>query len=201
MRRRAPAASTITADRNRTQDWAPRNERRAVESKQRHISSFPKQLVTHPLFGVVLFLIIFPGWALVSRLQSLCAEGDLVPCRHNNPQPVLTRQLTTGPIGTFVPNWRPDGRCGNSFPAPSGHLISVCNPFVKQHCCSQWGWCGHGPEYCTQAVSPPYNISGTGKTLPFLLGIILLCTMIAYKAPCLCLSCSTSCTCQPALVV
>lgn len=177
MRRRVPAAYASTGDRSRTQDWAPRNERRAKESKQRPLRSFPKQLVTHPLFGVALFLVIFPGWALVSLLQGLCAEGSLAVCHHNNPKPVLTREPQP-PVGPFVPNWRPDSRCGNNFPAPSGHLISVCNPFVREHCCSQWGWCGNGPDYCAQAVSPPYNTTGTGIHLATTCRIVCVVSII-----------------------
>ncbi len=157
MRRRTPGTVTFAA--NRTQDWAPSSERRAEESKARPFRTLPTQLVTHPLFGVVLFLIFFPGWALVSSLRQYCAAGELAICCHNNPDPVLTRELEKEP---FVPNWRADGRCGSDFPAPSGQLISVCNPFTKQHCCSQWGWCGQGPEFCAQAVKPPYNTTGTG---------------------------------------
>ncbi len=146
------------------------------QSKNRPLRALPTQLVTHPLFGVVLFLIFFPGWALVSSLQQHCAAGELAICRHNNPDPVLARELKKEP---FVPNWRPDGRCGSNFPAPSGHLSSVCNPFAKQHCCSQWGWCGKGPEFCAQAVKPPYNTTGTG-------GVILL------QLACKCCTCYAS---------
>ena len=161
MRRRAPAAHT-TSEQPGIQDWAPHSERRAKEEKDRPNKSFPKRLVTHPLFGVILFLILFPGWALVSSLQKLCYEGDLVLCHHNNPRAVLTRELQPPLPESFLPNWRPDARCGSNFPAPSGHLISVCDPFVKEHCCSQWGWCGKGPQYCAQSVKPPFNTTGTG---------------------------------------
>lgn len=160
MRRRAPAAPSSVVDEH-AQDWAPSSERRAKESKREPIRSLPRRLVAHPLFGLVLFLIIFPGWAAVSRLRQLCAAGDVWLCEHNNPQPFLERDLPPSVDQAYRPNWRSDERCGSKFPAPSSHSASVCNPFAKQHCCSQWGWCGRGPDFCAQAVKPPWNITGT----------------------------------------
>ncbi|KAL0054031.1 hypothetical protein WJX82_002656 [Trebouxia sp. C0006] len=101
MRRRTPGTVTFAA--NRTQDWAPSSERRAEESKARPFRTLPTQLVTHPLFGVVLFLIFFPG-NLRRSLLSLTGEQ-------------------TGAVA-----------------ATSLH---------------------QGPEFCAQAVKPPYNTTGT----------------------------------------
>ena len=163
MRRRAPAAQIPSADRHFARDWTPSKERRGSDIKRRRVGSLPKQVVGHPLFGFLLFLILFPGWALVSHLRKLCAEGVLSGCGHNNPSPFLARSSPKGSSQEFLPNWRPDRRCGSNFPAPSGHLSSVCNPFARDHCCSHWGYCGNGPDYCAQALQPPFNKSGTGN--------------------------------------
>ena len=162
MRRRAPSGQSPASDKSCRRDWAPSVERRGDESKRRRVKAFPTQLVGHPLFGFLLFLILFPGWALVAHLRRLCAEGALSACGHHNPRPFLTRTFPETASEDFLPNWRPDLRCGSNFPAPSGHLSAICNPFSREHCCSQWGYCGTGPEYCAQAVKPPFNISGTG---------------------------------------
>ena len=163
MRRRAPIAQTYSADKSSTSDWAPSKGRRRRDVKIRRVKSLPKQVAGHPLFGFLLFVVFFPGWAIVAHLRRLCAEGVLSGCGHNNPSPFLARSFPNSQ--EFLPNWRPDGRCGSNFPAPSGHLSSICNPFAREHCCSHWGYCGNGPDYCAQAVKPPFNISGTGKML------------------------------------
>lgn len=116
--------------------------------------------VGHPLFGFVLFLIIFPGWTLLSTAQRRCTEGHLPGCRHNDPAPVLAR---TSQQQLYLPNWRLDRRCGSSFPSSADQQSSICDPFSATPCCSQWGWCGSGPNYCVQAVKAPYNHSGSGK--------------------------------------
>ncbi|ERF76252.1 hypothetical protein EPUS_04329 [Endocarpon pusillum Z07020] len=48
----------------------------------------------------------------------------------------------------------PDGSCGpaNGYTCPS-----------SAPCCSQWGWCGGGPEYCAAACQPNFgNCDGGG---------------------------------------
>lgn len=115
--------------------------------------------VGHPLFGFILFLILFPGRALLLNLQRSCLAGHLVGCGHNNPNPVLVR---TVPSALYLPNWRLDGRCGFKIPSPADETSSMCDPFSKSPCCSRWGWCGSGPEHCTQAVKAPYNVTGSG---------------------------------------
>ena len=155
MRRRLPHSSNT--ERHGSGNLKRLQTRNDKHNTTRRVDSLPKHFVGHPLFGFFLFLALFPGWALVSHCRKLCAEGDFPGCAHNDPNPFLTRSLET-----FFPNWRPDGRCGSNFPAPSGHLSAVCNPFARDHCCSQWGYCGKGPEYCAQAVKPPFNLTGTG---------------------------------------
>merc|ERR1719290_548719 len=47
--------------------------------------------------------------------------------------------------------WRPDGRCGANFPAPSGEP-GQCDPEAnaneKGPCCSSLGWCGNSAAHC-----------------------------------------------------
>jgi len=47
--------------------------------------------------------------------------------------------------------WRPDGRCGANFPAPSGES-GQCDPQAnaneKGPCCSSAGWCGNSAAHC-----------------------------------------------------
>jgi len=47
--------------------------------------------------------------------------------------------------------WRPDGRCGTNFPAPSGEP-GQCDPEAnaneKGPCCSPLGWCGNSAAHC-----------------------------------------------------
>lgn len=62
----------------------------------------------------------------------------------------------------FRPNWRNDSRCGPGFPPPDGGRISVCDPFIKACCCSDWGWCGEGPHFCNSALVDLRN--GTARS-------------------------------------
>jgi mannosyl-oligosaccharide glucosidase len=43
--------------------------------------------------------------------------------------------------------WREDKRCGrgqpNAFAEPA-----ICNPYSDAPCCSKFGWCGNGPQFC-----------------------------------------------------
>ena len=158
MRRRS-AHSPIT-ERHRGNVSKESQFQKSKDTKRRRVQTLPTYFVGHPLFGFLLFLALFPGRALVSHCRHLCALGEFPGCGHNHPRPVLTRSSET-----FFPNWRPDGRCGSNFPAPSGHLSAVCNPFAREHCCSQWGYCGKGPEYCAQAVKSPFNLTGTGDNM------------------------------------
>lgn len=174
MRRRAPAAHSVIAEPHRRGGSKQTGDGRA--SRRRRVSTLPQHIVGHPLFGFFLFLALFPGYALVSLSRKLCAEGQLPGCGYNHPHPFLTRSSDT-----FSPNWRPDGRCGSNFPAPSGHLSAVCNPFAREHCCSQWGYCGTGPEYCAQAVRSPFNLTGTGNVMHSM----MMCVQIqnSYSTP------------------
>ena len=158
MRRRT--AHSPISERHRSNILKESQTQESKETRRRGVESLPRHLVGHPLFGFFLFLALFPGWALVSRCRNLCAVGEFPGCGHNNPRPVLARSSES-----FLPNWRPDGRCGSNFPAPSGHLSAVCNPFAREHCCSQWGYCGRGPVYCAQAVKSPFNLTGTGMCM------------------------------------
>lgn len=158
MRRRAASAHSEIPEPHHIGDRKQTGKGKDI--RRRRVGCFPNYVVGHPLFGFFLFLALFPGYALISHSRKLCAEGELPGCRHNHPRPFLTRSSQT-----FFPNWRPDGRCGSNFPAPSGHLSAVCNPFATKHCCSQWGYCGTGPEYCAQAVKSPFNLTGTGDTM------------------------------------
>ncbi len=64
---------------------------------------------------------------------------------------------------SFVPNWRRDLRCGAHWPALDGAPLSVCDPFsADAYCCSHWGWCGSGSDYCDQALLDPRNATSTG---------------------------------------
>ncbi|XP_078586802.1 plasminogen-like isoform X1 [Branchiostoma floridae x Branchiostoma japonicum] len=47
----------------------------------------------------------------------------------------------------IVEKWRGDGRCGEDFPTPEG-TPGECNPNNNRPCCSLFGWCGEGSEYC-----------------------------------------------------
>lgn len=158
MRRRT--AHSPISESHRTSSLEESQTQKSKEIRRRRIESLPRHFVGHPLFGFFLFLALFPGWALVSRCRDLCAVGEFPGCGHNNPRPVLARSSDS-----FFPNWRPDGRCGSNFPAASGHLSAICNPFAREHCCSQWGYCGKGPEHCAQAVKSPFNLTGTGDTM------------------------------------
>ena len=158
MRRRAPAAHSVIAETHGRGEWKQTGN--GKEHRRRRVKNFPQHLVGHPLFGLFLFLALFPGYAVISNSRKLCAEGQFPGCGHNHPHPFLVRSTET-----FFRNWRQDGRCGSNFPAPSGHLSAVCNPFVREHCCSQWGYCGKGPEYCAQAVKSPFNLTGTGDAM------------------------------------
>lgn len=158
MRRRTAHSPIPELHRSCTVKHSRTQEKKTVKRARGEILA--KHFVGHPLFCFFLFLALFPGWALVSRCRQLCAEGELPGCDYNNPRPVLIRSSQT-----FLPNWRPDGRCGSNFPAPSGHHSAICRPFARQHCCSQWGYCGKGPDYCAQAVKAPFNLTGTGDKL------------------------------------
>ena len=163
MRRRNPFAQSsgppVVYDQDAQEQGTPK-ERLSKRYSHRSALGLAKAAVGHPLFGFVLFLIIFPGWALVSTIQRRCLDGDLPGCKHNDPPPVLVR---SSQASLYLPSWRLDGRCGFDFPSPADPHSSICNPFSKTPCCSQWGWCGSGPDYCTQAVKAPYNVSGTGQ--------------------------------------
>ena len=75
----------------------------------------------------------------------------------------------------FVPNWRPDGRCGADFPGPDGSAAAVCNPFEPgRSCCSHWGWCGGGARFCEQGSGvDPHNSTSTGR--PCAPGALVIC--------------------------
>ena len=171
MRRRT-AQSPITK-RRRSDVLQESQTQKSKEPKRRRVQSLPTHFVGHPLFGFFVFLALFPGWALVSHCRHLCAVGDFPGCSHNNPSPFLIRFSEK-----FLPNWRPDGRCGSNFPAPSGHLFAVCNPFAREHCCSQWGYCGTGAEYCAQAVRSPFNLTGTGDNMHVRVYAIISCSAL-----------------------
>ncbi|XP_035660233.1 uncharacterized protein LOC118404941 [Branchiostoma floridae] len=47
----------------------------------------------------------------------------------------------------YRPKWRPDLRCGSSFPAP-GANPGQCNGNSGQPCCSTSGWCGSSSAHC-----------------------------------------------------
>mmetsp|Transcript_15242 Transcript_15242/g.27795 ORF Transcript_15242/g.27795 Transcript_15242/m.27795 type:complete len:750 (+) Transcript_15242:126-2375(+) len=44
--------------------------------------------------------------------------------------------------------WREDNKCGqgqnNAFGEPA-----MCNPYSDAPCCSKFGWCGNGPQFCS----------------------------------------------------
>lgn len=39
-------------------------------------------------------------------------------------------------------------RCGMKAPPLPGVFEPICNPSDKDHCCSPYGYCGSGPEFC-----------------------------------------------------
>lgn len=40
------------------------------------------------------------------------------------------------------------GKCGEKAPLYNG-IVPICNPdSLKYHCCSEYGYCGSGPDYC-----------------------------------------------------
>lgn len=160
-RRNASAQNSVTA----VDDKAKQKQGHTKDLQNKRYarwttSNLVKAVVGHPLFGFVLFLVIFPGWTLLSTLQTRCADGDLPGCGHNNPPPVLVR---SSQHNLYLPNGRLDGRCGIDFPSSADQHSSICDPFSRSPCCSQWGWCGSGPEFCTQAVKAPYNHTGNGE--------------------------------------
>ncbi|XP_066292800.1 apolipoprotein(a)-like [Branchiostoma lanceolatum] len=74
-----------------------------------------------------------------------------------NPIPVQHVGYSTGPgvTGDFrfcgyyeAKRWREDARCGANFPAP-GATPGECNPKGPHPCCSDLGWCGDTPQYCS----------------------------------------------------
>lgn len=50
----------------------------------------------------------------------------------------------------FPINWRGDNKCGDPKQAqnPIGAEFTDCNPYSKNNCCSEFGWCGNGPQFC-----------------------------------------------------
>lgn len=160
MRRRNPLVQELGASATDQQEHKQSSPKERRLKRHTRPSGLVNAAFGHPLFGFVLFLIIFPGSALFSALRELCRDGDLPGCRQNNPAPVLVRSSQSS---LYLPNWRLDGRCGSQFPSTADQHSSICDPFSKSPCCSQWGWCGSGSDYCTQAVKAPYNHSGTGE--------------------------------------
>lgn len=52
----------------------------------------------------------------------------------------------------FPINWRGDNKCGDPVkhaPNPIGANVTDCNPYSTNNCCSEFGWCGSGPQFCS----------------------------------------------------
>ncbi|XP_035694564.1 uncharacterized protein LOC118428574 [Branchiostoma floridae] len=87
-------------------------------------------------------------------------EGETAPLLQwtdPNPLPVEHVGYSTRPgvSGDFrfcgyyeVKRWREDARCGADFPAP-GANPGECDPKGPHPCCSELGWCGETPQYCS----------------------------------------------------
>ncbi|XP_078610906.1 uncharacterized protein LOC144881610 [Branchiostoma floridae x Branchiostoma japonicum] len=87
-------------------------------------------------------------------------EGETAPLLQwtdPNPLPVEHVGYSTRPgvSGDFrfcgyyeSKRWREDARCGADFPAP-GANPGECNPKGPHPCCSEQGWCGETPQYCS----------------------------------------------------
>ena len=123
--------------------------------------------LVHPALPLLLFVFALGVWALVQHVYHDCAfvGPDSGWCLRQQHGPNFN--LSRGQVGeSWLPNWREDGRCGPGFPALNGHSISICNPFSKEYCCSRWGWCGSGGEYCIHAAAKPYNETQGGQAKP-----------------------------------
>lgn len=52
----------------------------------------------------------------------------------------------------FPINWRGDNKCGNVKSTgntnPIDSEFTDCNPYSENNCCSEFGWCGSGPQFC-----------------------------------------------------
>lgn len=50
----------------------------------------------------------------------------------------------------FPISWRGDNKCGNpqNAPNPINAEYTDCNPYSMNNCCSEFGWCGNGPQFC-----------------------------------------------------
>ena len=49
------------------------------------------------------------------------------------------------------------GRCGTGAPLKNGRIPGCNAANEKYHCCSEWGYCGSGAEYCTCAKCVDYK--------------------------------------------
>lgn len=64
--------------------------------------------------------------------------------------------------------WTPDdsqpgnnGKCGKDAPLYNGHMPKCDPDDLSYNCCSKWGFCGSGSEYCDCAECVNYSINLT----------------------------------------
>ena len=163
MRRRVGSVDNFAQDNLLLPPGTPREK--VAQQRSRYLRSPGYQrLLAHPAVPLLVFVLLFPALTLGLHLWQLCSQGELPLCRSNDPEPDLSRPglSITSLADSYTPNYRGDLRCGVDYPAPNGDNVSVCDPFSKQYCCSQWGWCGRGRDYCVQALHKPYNDSRKG---------------------------------------
>ena len=78
-----------------------------------------------------------------------------VHCRQAPAPTVLNRACQLAPC---LNRWRPDGRCGEDYPAPDGSPISICDLNGPTPCCSSKSQCSNTYLSCTCDLCIDYRL-------------------------------------------